>query len=79
MTFSTHYQQVRGGRAIRAQARSRRHHWREMTRLASFARSGHPHRGKSDRKGRSFSNLAVHRDGSPLALDNFRDNVESHA
>ncbi len=39
----------------------------------------HPPRGKGDRKGRAFSDLAVHRDRSSMALDDLGHNVEPHA
>src|SRR5258708_24553307 len=50
-----------------------------MTRVACFPRSGIPLPGKGHRKGRSFPDGAVHRDRSPMALDDLRHNVQPHA
>src|SRR5258706_15997265 len=41
--------------------------------------SGIPVEGKGHRKGRSFADCAVHHDGSSMALDDLRHNVQSHA
>src|SRR5258708_8556952 len=41
--------------------------------------SGIPLAGQGHRKGRSFPDGAVHRDSSPMALDDLRHNVEPHA
>src|SRR5258708_40215259 len=51
----------------------------QMTRVACFPCSGIPREGKGHRKGRSFPDGAVHCDGSPMTLDDFRHNVEPHA
>src|SRR6266702_974240 len=50
-----------------------------MTRVACFPRSGIPREGEGYRKGRTFPDFAVHRDGSSIALDDLRHNVQSHA
>src|SRR5258708_38343790 len=50
-----------------------------MTCVARFPSSGIPLAGQGHRKGRALPDGAVHRNGSPMALDDFRDNVEPHA
>src|SRR5713226_1102536 len=51
----------------------------QMTRVACFPRSGIPFPGKGYRKGGALADFAVHHDRSPMALDDFRHNVQSHA
>src|SRR5579884_2107073 len=50
-----------------------------MTCLACFSQSGVPLFGKGYSKGGAFSNLAIHRDGSSMVLDDLGHNIESHA
>jgi len=50
-----------------------------MTRVACFPWSGIPLPGKGYRKGGAFPDCAVHRDGSPMTLDDLRHNVQPHA
>src|SRR6266849_9937771 len=51
----------------------------QMTRVACFPRSGIPLPGKGYRKGGASPDFAVHHDRSPMALDDLRHNVQSHA
>src|SRR6266849_3534439 len=51
----------------------------QMTRVACFPRSGIPLPGKGYRKGGALADCAVHHDRSPMALDDLRHNVQSHA
>src|SRR5258708_6897384 len=51
----------------------------QMTCVACFPRSGIPLPGQGHGKGRAFSDGALHRNGSPMALDDLRHNVEPHA
>src|SRR5260370_19656915 len=44
----------------------------------AFPRSGIVCAGQGHREGGACSNLAVHRDGSPMALDDLSHNVEPH-
>jgi hypothetical protein len=50
----------------------------QMTHVAFFPRSGIPHEGEGDRKGRAFPDLAVHADGTPMTLDDLRRDVQPH-
>ncbi|EFH82750.1 hypothetical protein Krac_3596 [Ktedonobacter racemifer DSM 44963] len=50
-----------------------------MTCVVFFPCSGIPPRGKGHRKCGAFSNVAVYRDDSPMALDDLGHNIEPHA
>src|SRR5258708_2276431 len=49
------------------------------TRVVRVICSGIPLAGQSHRKGRSFSDFTLHRNSSPMTLDDFCDNVQPHA
>src|SRR5260221_3435779 len=51
----------------------------QMKGVVCFPRSGVPHEGKSHRKGGAFADFAVHRDGSSMAFDDLRHDVQPHA